>query len=58
MGNTIAVLLDAVFFRVEVGQLGRETIADIQAIAERTYHIEFPSWTTISERILFASMQA
>ena len=36
----------------------QETIAEIQAIAERTYRIEFPSRTMISERVLFPSMQA
>lgn len=37
---------------------GLETIAEIQAIAERTYGIEFPSETNISERVLFPSMHA
>lgn len=36
----------------------QETIAEIQAIAERTYRIEFPSRTAISERVLFPSMRA
>lgn len=35
-----------------------ETIAEIRTIAERTYGIEFDSQTTISERVLFPSMQA
>ena len=35
-----------------------ETIAEIQAIAERTYRIEFTSTTAISERVLFPAMQA
>ena len=36
----------------------QETIADIRAIAERTYNIEFPSQTTLSERVLFPAMRA
>lgn len=36
----------------------QETIAEIQAIAERTYRIEFDSRTALSERVLFPSMQA
>lgn len=36
----------------------QETIEEIQSIAERTYRIEFPSQTAISERVLFPSMQA
>jgi predicted GH43/DUF377 family glycosyl hydrolase len=35
-----------------------ETIAEIQAIAERTYRIEFHGRTAISERVLFPAMQA
>ena len=35
-----------------------ETIAEIQAIAERTYRIGFPSGTTVSESVLFPAMQA
>lgn len=37
---------------------GHETIAEIQAIAERTYGIEFPSRTSVSEHVLLPSMQA
>lgn len=36
----------------------RETIAEIRAIAERTYRADFPSGTAISERVLFPSMRA
>ncbi len=36
----------------------QETMAEIQAIAERTYSIEFHSGTAISERVLFPSMEA
>ena len=36
----------------------QETIADIQAIAERTYSIEFSSQTELSGRVLFPSMPA
>lgn len=36
----------------------QETIAEIRAIAERMYCIEFSSQTTISERVLFPSMHA
>lgn len=36
----------------------QETIAEIQAIAERAYQIEFSSRTAISERVLLPSMQA
>ena len=36
----------------------QETIAAIQAIAERFYSIEFPSPTALSERVLFPSMPA
>ncbi len=36
----------------------QETIAEIQAIAERTYRIEFPSSTALSERVLFPATQA
>lgn len=36
----------------------QETIAEIQAIAERTYGIEFPSNTALSERVLWPSTQA
>ncbi len=35
-----------------------ETIAEIQAIAERSYSIEFPSRTALSERVLFPAMHA
>lgn len=97
VGTTVAVLLDANVFRVELARLeeggeaaayvldalgdrfigaelvrqlaklqnhlstrGRahETIAEIRAIAERTYGIEFPSQTSISERVLCPSMPA
>lgn len=46
--------------RTHLSTRGRaqETIAEIRAIAERTYGIEFPSSTAISERVLFPSMQA
>jgi len=37
---------------------GHETIAEIQAIAERTYSIEFPSRITLSERVLWPAMHA
>lgn len=37
---------------------GHETIAEMQAIAERTYGIEFPSHTAISEHVLWPSMDA
>lgn len=36
----------------------QETIAEIQATAERTYGVEFSSRTAISERVLFPSMEA
>lgn len=36
----------------------QETITEIRAIAERTYGIEFPSTTTVSERVLWPSMHA
>lgn len=36
----------------------QETIADIQAIADRTYRIDFPGQTTLSERVLFPAMEA
>lgn len=36
----------------------QETIAAIQTIADRTYRIEFPCVTDISERVLFPSMAA
>lgn len=36
----------------------QETIAEIRAIAERMYCIEFSSRTTLSERVLFPSMHA
>lgn len=36
----------------------QETITEIEAIAERTYRIEFSSQTTLSERVLFPSMPA
>jgi len=35
-----------------------ETVAEIRAIAERTYGIEFPSQTSISERVLYPSTRA
>ncbi len=35
-----------------------ETIAEIEAIAERTYGIEFPGETALSERVLWPSMRA
>ena len=46
--------------RTHLSTRGRaqETIAEIQAIAERTYCIEFHSQTAISERVLFPSMHA
>jgi predicted GH43/DUF377 family glycosyl hydrolase len=37
---------------------GHETIAEMRTIAERTYGIEFPRRTTLSERVLWPSMQA
>jgi len=37
---------------------GYETIAEIQAIADRSYSIEFPSRTTLSERVLWPAMHA
>ena len=36
----------------------QETITEIEAIAERTYRVEFSSQTTLSERVLFPSMPA
>ncbi len=36
----------------------QETIAEMEAIAERFYHIEFPSPVAVSERVLFPSMPA
>ena len=36
----------------------QETITEIEAIAERTYSIEFPGQTTLSERVLFPAMPA
>ena len=73
-GEAAAYVLDALgerFTRNELaGQLAllqthlitreraQETIAEIRAIAERTYGIEFPSSTAISERVLFPSMYA
>ena len=97
VGTTVAVLLDANVFRVELAQFeggeeaaayvldglgdrftgadlvrqlaklqnhlstrGRahETIAEMRAIAERTYGIEFSSQTALSERVLCPSMPA
>ena len=36
----------------------QETIAEIKAIAERTYGVEFDSQTALSERVLFPAMPA
>jgi predicted GH43/DUF377 family glycosyl hydrolase len=36
----------------------QETIADIRAIAERTYSVEFNGSTALSERVLFPAMRA
>ena len=46
--------------RTHLSTRGRahETIAEIQAIAGRTYGIEFPSETSLSERVLFPAMPA
>lgn len=73
-GEAAAYVLDALderFTRAELDeQLARlqdrlstrgraqETIAEIQAIAERTYGIEFPGQTMMSERVLFPSIEA
>lgn len=73
-GEAAAYVLDSLGDRFTTADLGRqlaalqnhpstrgrveETIAAIHAIAERTYGIEFPSWTDISERVLFPWMQA
>jgi len=37
---------------------GHSTIAEIEAIADRTYSIEFPSRITLSERVLWPAMHA
>ncbi|HPX36720.1 MAG TPA: glycoside hydrolase family 130 protein [Mycobacterium sp.] len=50
--------LDALQTHLSTRGRAQETIAEIQSIAERTYRIEFPSRTTISERVLFPSMHA
>ena len=73
-GEAASYVLDALgdrFTQSELdGQLARlqthlrtrgrahETIAEIQAIAERTYSIEFPSHIPLSERVLWPSMRA
>lgn len=46
--------------RTHLSTRGRapETIAEIQAIAERSYRVEFPGGTEISERVLLPSMRA
>jgi len=73
-GEAAAYVLDALGNRFSMGDLehqlarlqthlstrgrAQETIAEIQAIAERSYRIDFPGPTVISERVLFPSMEA
>lgn len=73
-GEAAAYVLDALaerFTRAELtrrlGELqthlstrgrAQETIAEIRTIAERTYRVEFPSHTAVSERVLFPAMPA
>ena len=73
-GEAAAYVLDALGDRFTGAELARrlaklqthlstrgralETIAEIRAIAQRTYGIEFPSQTSISERVLRPSMHA
>ena len=72
--EAVAYVLDALGDRFNGADLGRqlakledhlstrgrahETIAEIRAIAERTYGVEFSSRTEISERVLCPSMRA
>jgi hypothetical protein len=73
-GEAAAYVLDALgerFTRTELArqlamlqthlstrERAQETIAEIRAIAERTYGIEFPSATAVSERVLWPAMHA
>lgn len=73
-GEAAAYVLDALAERFTWAELTRrlgelqthlstrgraqETIAEIRTIAERTYRVEFPSCTEVSERVLFPSMPA
>ena len=56
--NELARQLAMLQTHLSTRERAQETIAEIRAIAERTYGIEFPSATELSERVLWPAMHA